>query len=220
MLFIRSSSFIFFLGTFIIVTFLAYVGAFETINQITLDTFNKLKFNQSSIYVLIVIAVFGEVVNIIIISIIFTIIRRTRKMGMIIMITIVILSISLTYLKPIVSQKRPPPFESMPRLPTGFSLENDSVISSAQDFSFPSIHFASMTAFTYLVGSVLSKRNLIASKVIWVYPLTVGASQMMLHQYYMIDLVGGFLIGILISVVTSNIMKLQAPYGTEQFKKS
>jgi membrane-associated phospholipid phosphatase len=77
-----------------------------------------------------------------------------------------------------------------------------------------------MTAFTYMVGSVLSKRNLIASKVIWFYPLTVGASQMMLHQYYIIDLVGGFLIGIVISVVTSNIMKLQVPYGTEQFKKS
>jgi undecaprenyl-diphosphatase len=220
MLLIRSSRFIFLAGFFILVTFLVNIGAFNTINQTVLNALDKVRFNQTSMYVLIAIAVFGEVVNIIIVSIILTVVRSTRKMGMIIMITIVILSILLTYLKPIAGQKRPPTLENMPGLPKGFNLENDSVISFAQDFSYPSVHFASMTAFTYLVGLVLSKRHFKASKVIWIYPLTVGTSQMMLHQYYVIDLLGGFLIGMIISIVTSNVMKLNIPYGSERDKKS
>jgi len=219
MLLIRSSKFIFFAGLFILVTLLVNIGAFNTINQVILKALDKARFNATSLYVLITISVFGEVVNIIIVSIILTIVRRTRKMGMIIMITIVILSIFLTYLKPIVGQKRPPSLENMPILPKGFNLENDSVISSAQDFSYPSVHFASMTSFTYLAGSVITKKYFKASKVIWMYPLTVGTSQMILHQYYLIDLLGGFLIGIIISVATSNIMKLQNPNVSESYKK-
>ncbi|TLX92648.1 MAG: hypothetical protein E6K97_00925 [Thaumarchaeota archaeon] len=65
-----------------------------------------------------VISSFAEAVNLIFIAIIFTVIRRTRKMGMILMITIMILAILVSYMKPLVAQPKPPESQKIPALST------------------------------------------------------------------------------------------------------
>jgi len=152
------------------------------------------------------------------VGIIFTVIRRTRKMGMILMITIMTLAILVSYMKPLVAQPKPPGSQKIPVLPNGFHLESDSLLTEARNFSYPSNHTAMITAFAYIVGTILHQKTKKYSFLIWVLPPMVMFSNLILGLSYVSDLIGGVLIGLAISIATSNILKLQVPFVMNRFK--
>jgi undecaprenyl-diphosphatase len=166
----------------------------------------------------VVISSFAEVVNLIFVAIIFTVIRRTRKMGMILMITIMTLAILVSYMKPLVAQPKPPESQKIPALPYGFHLESDSLLTEAHNFSYPSNHTAMITAFAYIVGTILQQKTKKYSFLLWVLPPLVMFSNLILGLTYVSDLIGGLLIGLSISIATSNILKLQVPFVMNRFK--
>jgi undecaprenyl-diphosphatase len=166
----------------------------------------------------VVISSFAEVVNLIFIAIIFTVIRRTRKMGMILMITIMILAILVSYMKPLVAQPKPSESQKIPALPHGFHLESDSLLTEARNFSYPSNHTALITAFAYIVGTILQQKTKKYSYLLWVLPPIVMFSNLILGLNYVSDLIGGLLIGLAISIATSNILKLEVPFVMNRFK--
>jgi undecaprenyl-diphosphatase len=46
----------------------------------------------------------------------------------------------------------------------------------------------------------------------------IGITRIYVQQHFPLDLVGGFLIGMIISIVTSNAMKLWQPFQLSRFK--
>ena len=218
MIYIRSFQFIVILSLFIIFTIFVHLRLFFPIDSFIFDNFSYYDPGQFLLYSFVTISSCGEVVNLIFVAIVFTIIRRTRKMGMILMIAIMTIAISVSYLKPIVAQPKPPESQKIPVLPKGFQLESDSLLTEARNFSYPSNHMAIITAFAYIVENVMRLKTKKYSFLLWILPPMIMFSNLALGLNYLSDLIGGFLLGLIIAIILSRILKLEAPFLMNRFK--
>lgn len=218
MIYIRSLQFIVILILFIIFTIFVHLRLFVAIDSFIFDNFSYYDPGQFLLYSFVTISSFGEVVNLIFVAIVFTIIRRTRKMGMILMIAIMTMAISVTYLKPMVGQPKPPESQKIPVLPKGFQLEGDSLLTEARNFSYPSNHMAVITAFAYIVETVILLKNKKYSFLLWILPPMIMFSNLALGLNYFSDLIGGLLLGLIIAIILSRILKLEVPFLMNRFK--
>jgi membrane-associated phospholipid phosphatase len=64
----------------------------------------------------------------------------------------------------------------------------------------------------------LSKRIALSRYLIWLLPLSVIISQLLLNEGYFSDMVGGVLLGLVIAIFTSNILHLDLPFSKDRFK--
>jgi undecaprenyl-diphosphatase len=152
----------------------------------------------------------GDVVTLVIISIVLSIIRRTRRQGLILLITILLIVILLTYIKPIVARHNPDytsPF-MLANNSRGFVIEGDTLSPLSRDYSYPSNHVAISTAFAFIVGYALNRRSKVFGWLIWSFPLIVALTRILLIQHYVTDAIGGLLFGLIISIITSNVMHI------------
>lgn len=206
------------LALFIIVTILVHFRLLESMDQYIFGTIAIFNTEQSLLYSFVVISSLGEVINLIFVGIIFTVIRRTRKMGMILMITIMLITIVVSYIKPLVAQPKPTDLHKLPILPKGFELESDSLLTQARNFSYPSNHTASITAFAYIVASIIKDKTKKYPNFMWILPSMVMLSNLFLGLNYLTDLIGGLLLGLIIATTMSNILKLDVPFMMNRFK--
>ena len=206
------------LSLFIIFTIFVHLRLFFPIDSFIFDNFSYYNPGHFLLYSFVIISSFGEVVNLIFVAILFTIIRRTRKMGMILMIAIMTIAISISYLKPIVAQPKPPESQKIPVLPKGFQLESDSLLTEARNFSYPSNHTAIITAFAYIVETVIRLKTKKYSFLLWILPPMIMFSNLALGLNYLSDLIGGLLLGLIIAITLSRILKLEVPFLMNRFK--
>jgi undecaprenyl-diphosphatase len=199
---------------------LIYFGFLSSIDNFIFNGINALSPDQEFLYFFVVISSFAEVINLIFVAIIFTVVRRTRKMGMILLITIMTLAILVSYMKPLVAQPKPPESQKIPALPKGFHLESDTLLTEARNFSYPSNHTAMITALAFIVGTILQQKTKKIFYLIWILPPMIMISNLILGLNYVSDLIGGLLIGLVISITTSNILKLEVPFMMNRFKST
>jgi undecaprenyl-diphosphatase len=218
LIYIRSFQFIVILSLFIILTIFVHLRLFFPIDSFIFDNFSYYNPGQFLLYSFVTISSFAEVVNLIFVAVLFTIIRRTRKMGMILMIAIMTMAISISYLKPIVAQPKPPESQKIPVLPKGFQLESDSLLTEAKNFSYPSNHTAIITAFAYIVETVIQLKTKKYSSLLWILPPMIMFSNLALGLNYLSDLIGGLLLGLIIAIILSRILKLEVPFLMNRFK--
>ena len=152
----------------------------------------------------------GDVVTLVIISVVLSIVRRTRRQGLILLITILLTVILLTYIKPIVARDNPdyPSPIMLSNVSRGFVIEGDTLSTLSRDYSYPSNHVAISTAFAFIVGYALNKRSRISGWLIWSFPFIVALTRILLIQHYVTDAVGGLLFGLIVSIIMSNVMHL------------
>ena len=203
---------------FIILSILVHFHFLSSIDSFIYNATSGFSADRTLLYVFVIISSFGEVVNLIFVAIILTIIRRTRKMGMILMITIMTLAILVSYIKPLIAQPNPPESQRLPELPKGFRLESDSLLTEARSFSYPSNHTAIITSLAYIVGSIVQLKSKKYAKLVWILPPMLMLSNLLLGLNYSSDLFGGLLIGLVISITLSNILKLEVPFAMNKFK--
>src|SRR5918912_667299 len=99
---IRSPQFIMLVIIFIILTTIVASGLTLKFDYIINKYFFSLQGSKNLDLVMITFTLFGDVSTLVLVGIIFTVIRRTRKMGMIFLINIVMLTIIIIYIKPLV----------------------------------------------------------------------------------------------------------------------
>lgn len=220
MIHIRSFQFIAILLAFIILSVLVHFHFLSSMDSFIFNATSGFNPDQSLLYTFVVISSFGEVVNLILVAIILTIIRRTRKMGMILMITIMTLAILVSYMKPLIAQPNPPESQRLPNLPKGFQLESDSLLTEARSFSYPSNHTAIITSLAYIVGTIIQLKSKKYAQVLWILPPMLMLSNLLLGLNYLSDLFGGLLLGLVISITLSNILKLEVPFTINKFKNT
>ncbi len=181
--------------------------------------FKLLQGNPALDAAMIVITSTGDVTTMFILGIILTIIRRTRKVGMIFLIALVVVVVLVMYIKPLVGRQNPPyGFEPALQLPKGFSLENDSLAPFAAGLSYPSGHVARATTLAFITGFAIYKKSRKTSYALWAFPAIVGITRLYVMQHYPTDIVGGLLLGGMVSVVLANAMKLDQPFFMSRFK--
>lgn len=161
----------------------------------------------------------GDVATLLLFAIAITIVRRTRKAGMIFLIGIVALAIVVMYIKPVVGRTAPQyAFVPAIKLPKDFDIESDSLAPFAAAFSYPSGHVARATALAFIVGYLLYRKSKVAGYAIWAFPVIIGVTHIYVQQHFPTDLVGGFLVGMIITTVLSNSMRLWQPFQMSRFK--
>ena len=208
---LNSPQFVFILVLFVILTTL--VATQLTVEQDqAISRYVSGNPPASDLISMLIIAVtsLGDVVTLVIISIVLSIIRRTRRQGLILLITILLTVILLTYIKPVVARDNPDypsPF-ILSNNSKGFVIEGDTLSPLSRDYSYPSNHVAISTAFAFIVGYSLDKKSRIAGWLIWGFPLIVALTRILLIQHYVTDAIGGFLFGLVISIIMSNVMHL------------
>jgi undecaprenyl-diphosphatase len=169
--------------------------------------------------VMITATSFGDVSTLLVIAVILTIIRRTRKMGMIFLTTIVVTAILVMYIKPLVGRSGPPyKFEPDLRLPQHFIIEDDSMLPSVRNLSYPSNHVAIATSFAFIIGFGLNRRSRIAGSIIWSFPIIIAITKLYIMQHYLTDVISGAILGLVISIILSNTMGLDKPFSMSRFK--
>src|ERR671914_2556315 len=168
---------------------------------------------------MMIITSLGDVTTLFVVGIILTIIRRTRKVGMIFLIALVVIVVLVMYVKPLIGREIPGyGFEPSSELPENFRLESDSLAPFAAGFSYPSGHASRATALAFIAGYAIYKKSKKMGYAIWAFPVIIGITRIYVMQHYQTDIIAGFMFGGIVSVVPSNAMKLDEPFFLSRIK--
>ena len=207
---IRSRTFFILLSVFLICTFIA-------MSQLTLESekqfmndIQKSAGNPSIDYAVWLLTESGNVFVMLPFSIILLIIRKTRRIGMILLILLVLSSILTGYIKCGVDRDRP--FLDWLGSELPFEVEPDSFSLFCEGRSwtagFPSGHAARSAMFAFVMVYVLSEKFPRGVHLIWLYPILMSFSRIYILQHYPLDVIGGTILGILLAGYVSKRLKL------------
>ena len=207
---IRSRPFILLTILFLICTFVALSGStFEAEKQF-MTNIQKSAGNPSVDYTIWLLTESGNVFVMLPFSIILLIIRKTRRIGMILLILLVVSSILTGYLKCGVDRDRP--FLDWLGSELPFEVEPDSFSLFCEGRSwtagFPSGHAARSAMFAFVLVYVLSEKFPRGVHLIWLYPILMSFSRIYVLQHYPLDVIGGSILGILLAGYVSKRLKL------------
>jgi undecaprenyl-diphosphatase len=215
----RSVEFVVLAAGFVVFTVIVGSGASDEADDAASRFFKSIQGNPAVDAAMVLITSLGDVTTLFVFGIIITIIRRTRKVGMVFLIALVLLVILVMYIKPVVGRHVPPyGFEPAAEFLEGFLLENDSLAPIAADFSYPSGHASRSAALAFIVGFALYSRSRIAGYALWAFPVVIGITRLYVMQHYPTDIAGGIIFGSIVSIVLSNAMKLDQPFFMSRFK--
>ena len=207
---VRSRPFILLTILFLICTFVALSGStFEAEKQF-MTNIQKSAGNPSIDYIIWLLTESGNVFVMLPFSIILLIIRKTRRIGMILLILLVVSSILTGYIKCGVDRDRP--FLDWLGSELPFEVEPDSFSLFCEGRSwtagFPSGHAARSAMFAFVLVYVLSEKFPRGVHLIWLYPILMSFSRIYVLQHYPLDVIGGSILGILLAGYVSKRLKL------------
>ena len=218
----HSKTFVLLTLAFITLSFLVTFKATNYIDNLISNLFFQIGGNPSLDIFMIIVSSTGDLFTMVIVGMILTIIRRTRKIGLIFLISIVVLSITIMYLKPLINRTAPlEHYIPQYHIPENYTIESDSMTPLSRDLSFPSNHVARDTAFIIIIGYWfrLFKNKTWVGTLLWIFPAFIGLSRIYLLQNYLTDILGGALFGIIIAIILVNLLKLNEPFLSNRFNK-
>ena len=144
-------------------------------------------------------------------SVILLIIRRTRRIGMTLLILLVISTILTGYIKCGVDRDRPFLTWEGNELPVKIEPDSFSLFCEGKSWTagFPSGHAARAAMFAFVLVYALSERFPRWCNLIWLYPILICFSRVYVLQHYPLDVIGGAVLGIFLAGIVSNKLKLR-----------
>src|SRR5919107_5238779 len=197
--------------SFAIICALTTSGLLKKIDSPIFEYFKNIPRNTQSDLIVIIITTISDTINLIIIGFILVIIKKTRRIGMIFLLVIIIITILITYVKPLFPLNQiQSSFKPIIDLPKKFTLEKDSFMPFDQNYSFPSNHLASTTAFSFIMGGIIYKRNPFFAKCFFItFPILIGITKLYLLQQYFSDIIAGSILGLMILILVIKFTKLE-----------
>ena len=207
---IRSRTFFILLTIFLICTFIAMSRSTMDSEKQFMTSVQESAGNPSIDYGVWLLTESGNVFVMLPFSIILLIIRKTRKIGMILLILLVLSSLLTGYIKCGVDRDRP--FLDWLGSELPFEVEPDSFSLFCEGRSwtagFPSGHAARSAMFAFVMVYVLSEKFPRGVHLIWIYPILMSFSRIYVLQHYPLDVIGGFVLGMLLAGYVSKRLKL------------
>lgn len=205
----RSRSFVLLVVAFVIVSLLVYFQITDEFDQSAILYFDSISGNLGLDLFMQSITEIGDVFYTLIFAIVLILIKKTRRIGITIMILIVVSTILTGYIKCGVDRDRPDiefsgnPFP-IPVEPDTFSL----FCEGGYNASFPSGHTVRAVIFGIILGYALSDRFPRGCYLLLLYPLLMAISRVYILQHFPMDVVGGAILGILLAGVLAQKTKL------------
>lgn len=151
----------------------------------------------------------GDVFYMFIFGIVLMVVKRTRRVGITLMLLIVISTILTGYIKCGVDRDRPDPEYIGSPFPVEISRDTFALFCEGGfNASFPSGHAARSIIIAIVLGYAMSERFPRGAYLLFSYPILVSISRIYVLQHYPMDVIGGIILGILLTGVLSNQTKL------------
>jgi len=211
---IRSCSFVLLTILFLFITSLVYFEITESFDQSVILFFSENVGNPTLDLIMQYVTESGEAVWMLAFAILILIIRKTRRIGITLMILIVISLLLTGYIKCGVDRDRPDfEYDGAP-FPVPISQDTFALFcEGGYDASFPSGHAARSMIFAIIFGYVLSERFPRGAYLVLLYPAMISLSRVYVLQHYPMDVIGGAVIGIMLAGVMAKRTKLYQYFG-------
>lgn len=155
----------------------------------------------------------GNVISILLLSIILAVIRKTRRVGITLLLCIVIGTLASGYFKGYVIDSPRPDLEFLgSKFP--YAIGQDTFVIGTNG-SFPSGHATRAAIVAFVIGYALSEKFPRGRYLVWLFPVLESISRIYVLEHYTMDVFGGTVFGIIIANLVSKKVKLN-----EFFKKS
>ncbi len=211
---IRSRSFVLLTIFFLIITAFVYFGVTESFDQSVILFFSENVGNPTLDLFMQYVTESGEAVWMLAFAILILIIRKTRRIGITLMILIVLSLLLTGYIKCGVDRDRPDFEYGGAPFPVPISQDTFALFcEGGYNASFPSGHAARSMIFAIIFGYVLSERFPRGAYLVFLYPVMISLSRIYVLQHYPMDVIGGAIIGIILAGVLARRTKLYQYFG-------
>ena len=213
----RSRSFVLLLILFLITLTLVYFEITEDFDQGVIFFVSENVGNPTLDIIMQSITESGDTFYMLGFGVIALLIKKTRRIGITLMILIVLSTLLTGYIKCGVDRDRPDFNYEGVFFPVEISRDTFALFCEGGfDASFPSGHAARSIIFGIVLAYVLSERFPRGCYLLFAYPILVSISRIYVLQHFPMDVIGGAILGIMLTGVLAHRTKLDKIFDKSQ----